>query len=115
MVKTASILAALLLLCSCASTQPSGTAELTGGGAQPQATIGEAPNDTALAEAGEQAKPLAADDEEKEYCTKVKKTGSRIPQFYCRKRSDDERARQHSKGWLDKVKRTPQQSVEISG
>ena len=66
-----------------------------------------------LADANVGAEQVAVDPENERYCTKEYRTGSRIPVKYCRTRAQDEANREHSKGWLEKVKRMPQQSIEM--
>lgn len=114
MFKTALLISLVFILCSCASTDSS--IESTPTEAVPvsaQTDSIEPGANPELAGAGGDAEQTQVDDPNKEFCTKEHRTGSRIPVKYCRTKADDERNREHSKGWLEKVKKTPQHSVEV--
>ena len=108
--RTVLILLSIGLLVSCSTEVKRTTQPLTGGESIEGANQLD-PN-SALAES-------TTDDQQNEvtegyevYCTKVKPTGSRIPVKYCRTRSDDAKNREIARGWVDEVKKMPQQSID---
>ena len=116
MFRTLFLVCAALVLGACASNPPHAEP------AQADALAATAPADPVdaesaamLADAGAETAAVEQDPDKQEYCTREKRTGSRIPVMYCRTPEDDERNRAHSRGWLDKVKSTPQQSLDVSG
>jgi hypothetical protein len=45
---------------------------------------------------------------EKQHCTRVRRTGTRISSTYCRTYTEDERQKEASRAWLNTIKTKPQ-------
>ena len=93
-----------------------GQAEAEAVAGQAESQSGPAKTDAGNPDSSPQVAEAAGDMEvvevegfkEKRHCTLVRPTGSRIAQRHCRTYREDDRAREASRAWLDRIKTRPQ-------